>query len=79
MEKRKVKEKDERQEIYILTEKRQKIVADLRLLCLHIKMEYQKITNVLGTRFNNVTRFITKKWVEVHDQLGNDGYNPSSK
>ena len=39
-------------------------------------MEYQKITNLLSTTSENVPRFITKKWVEVHDQLGeaNDRY-----
>ena len=31
-------------------------------------MEYQKITNLLGTTPNEMPRFITKKWVEVHDQ-----------
>ena len=31
-------------------------------------MEYQKITNLLGTTLDEVPRFITKKWVEVHDQ-----------
>ena len=34
-------------------------------------MEYQIITNVLGTATDKVPRFITKKWIEVHDQLGN--------
>ena len=42
-------------------------------------MEYQKITNLLGIMPNKVPRFITKKWVEVHDQSGSaeDGYKPS--
>ena len=42
-------------------------------------MEYQKITNLLGTTPNEMPRFITKKWVEVHDQSGdaNDRYKPS--
>ena len=42
-------------------------------------MEYQKITNLLGTTPNEMSRFITKKWVEVHDQLGeaNDRYKPN--
>ena len=31
-------------------------------------MEYQKITNLLGTTLDEVLRFITKKWVEVHDK-----------
>ena len=34
-------------------------------------MEYQKIINLLGTKHDEVPRFITKKWIEVHDQLGN--------
>ena len=33
-------------------------------------MECQKITNFLGTTIDEVPRFITKKWVEVHDQSG---------
>ena len=28
-------------------------------------MEYQKITNLLDTTFDNVSRFITKKWIEL--------------
>ena len=35
-----------------------------------MKMEYQKTTNLLGTMLDKVPRFITKKWVEVHDQPG---------
>ena len=31
-------------------------------------MEYQKITNLLGTTIDEVPRFNTKKWVEVDDQ-----------
>ena len=31
-------------------------------------MEYQKIGNVLDTVSNTVSKFVTKKWVEVHDQ-----------
>ena len=44
-------------------------------------MEYQKITNLLGTTPNKVPRFITKNWIEVHDQLGNaeDRYKPSKQ
>ena len=33
-------------------------------------MEYQKITNLLGTTIDEILRFITKKWVKVHDQSG---------
>ena len=41
-------------------------------------MEYQKITNLLGTTSDEVSRFITKKWIEVHDQSGSaeDRYKP---
>ena len=68
---------DERQEIYIPPEKRQQIIDDLRLFRYHIKMEYQKITNLLDTTSDNIPRFITKKWVEVHDQSvrAEDRYN----
>ena len=47
----------------------------------HIKKEYQKITNFLDATFDNVPRFITKKWVEVHDQSGSaeDRYKPSKQ
>ena len=30
-------------------------------------MEYQKITNLLDNIPEKVPRFITKKWIEVHD------------
>ena len=41
-------------------------------------MEYQKVTNLLDTTFDNVPRFITKKWIEIHDKPGNaeDRYKP---
>ena len=44
-------------------------------------MEYQKFTNFLDTTSDNVPRFITKKWVEVHDQSGSaeDRYKPSKQ
>ena len=44
-------------------------------------MEYQKITNLLDTTFDNVPRFITKKWIDVHDQSGSaeDRYKPSKQ
>ena len=37
-------------------------------------MEYQKITNLLGYIPSKVPRFITKNWIEVHDQSG-ETYN----
>ena len=33
-------------------------------------MEYQKITNLFGNIPDKVPRFITKKWIENHDQSG---------
>ena len=44
-------------------------------------MEYQKITNLLGTTIDEIPRFITKKWVEVHDHSGsaNDRYKPKKQ
>ena len=72
---------DERQEIYIPLEKRQQIIGGLRLLRHHVKVEYQKITNLLDTTSDNVLRFITKKWLEVHDQSGSaeDRNKPSKQ
>ena len=44
-------------------------------------MEYQKITNLLATTLDEIHRFITKKWVKVHDQSGNadDRYKPTKQ
>ena len=44
-------------------------------------MEYQKITNLLDNIFDKVPRFITKKWIEVHDQAANaeNRYNPKKQ
>ena len=44
-------------------------------------MEYQKITNLLGTTIDEIPRFTTKKWVEVYDQSGNadDRYKPNKQ
>ena len=44
-------------------------------------MEYQKIINLLDTISDNVPRFITKKWIEVHDQSGSaeDRQKPSKQ
>ena len=41
-------------------------------------MEQQKIENLLDTKSDNVPRFITKKWVEVHDQSGSAEYRYKS-
>ena len=37
-------------------------------------MEYQKITNLLDNIPDKVPRFITKTWIQVHDQSG-ETYN----
>ena len=34
-------------------------------------MEYQKITNLLGTTPDEVLRFVSKNLIEVHHQSGN--------
>ena len=41
-------------------------------------MEYQKFTNLLGNIPDKVPRFITKKWIEVHDQPG-ETYNTNKQ
>ena len=62
-------------------EKRQQTIDDLKLLRLQIIMEYQKITNLFGETPEEVPRFITRKWIEVHDQSGkgNNRYLPSKQ
>ena len=44
-------------------------------------MEYKKIKNLLDATSDNVPRFITKKWVEVHDQSSSaeEKYKPSKQ
>ena len=44
-------------------------------------MEYQNITILLGSTSDKVPRFITKKWIEVHDQSGTakNRYNPNKQ
>ena len=46
-----------------------------------MKMEYKKIKNLLDATSDNVPRFITKKWVEVHDQSSSaeEKYKPSKQ
>ena len=41
-------------------------------------MEYQRITNLLSNIPDKVPRFITKKWIEVHDQSG-EAYNTNKQ
>ena len=44
-------------------------------------MEYQNITNLLGNIPDKIARFITKKWIKVHDQSGTaeNRYKPSKQ
>ena len=44
-------------------------------------MEHQRITNLLGTTPDELPRFITRKWIKVNDQSGNDDdeYKPSKQ
>ena len=44
-------------------------------------MEYQKITILLDTTIDEIPRFITKKWLKVHDQSGSasDRYKPNKQ
>ena len=39
-----------------------------------IKMEYQKITNLLDTTSDNVSWVITEKLIEIHNQSGSAEY-----
>ena len=41
-------------------------------------MEYQKITNLSSNIPDKIPRFITKKWIEIHDQSGGT-YNTSKQ
>ena len=41
-------------------------------------MEYQKIKILLDNIPDKVPRFITKKWIEVHDQSG-ETYNTNKQ
>ena len=41
-------------------------------------MEYQRIKNLVDNIPDKVPRFITKKWIEVHDQSG-ETYNTNKK
>ena len=45
-----------------------------------VLMEFQKIVNFLDTTSHDedLTRFVTKKWIEVYDQSG-ENYNVNKK
>ena len=59
----------------------QGIIDALSFLRYSIKMEYLKTMSLLDNISDNVPKFITKKWIEVHDQSGNenDRYKPSKQ
>ena len=44
-------------------------------------MEYHKITNSLDNISDKVPKFVTKKWIKVHDQSGDteNRYKPSKQ
>ena len=73
-EKNKRRKKKKPEEIYILPEKRQRIIDELRsflkMWYYCIKMEFQKITNFIDINFDNedLPKYVTKKWIEVYDQ-----------
>ena len=69
--KRKEDKTNEIGEIYIPPEKDSKLLMTQDCLRHIIKMEYQKITNLLRNVPDKVPKFITKKWTEVYDQSGN--------
>ena len=71
-------ETNKRQEIYIPPEKRQQKYWWLKIVLTLYK---NGIRSLLDTTSDNVPRFITKKWIEVHDQAGSadDRYKPSKK
>ena len=41
-------------------------------------MEYRKITNLLSNIPDEVPRFITEKWIEIHNQSGGE-YNTNKQ
>ena len=59
----------------------QEIIDALSFLRYSIKMGYLKTMSLLGNISDKVPKFITKKWIEVHDQSGNenDRYKPSKQ
>ena len=74
-----IEKKDETNEVE--EKKDNKLLMTLNCFRNNIKMEYQKITNLLGNTSDKVPSFITKKWIEVHDQSGNaeNRYNPNKQ
>ena len=61
----------EDKEIKYQQKKGEHIIDDLRLFQHHIKMKNQNITNLLDTKSDSLSRFITKKGIVVYDQFRN--------
>ena len=59
---------------YISPEEREQIIDELRLiikltiLCNNIKMDYQKIVNLLESTSDNISKFRTRNWIEINDE-----------
>ena len=53
----------------------------MRLFQASYKNGIPKFTNLLGTTVGEISRFITKNWVEVHHQSGSadDRYKPNTQ
>ena len=48
------------------------------IVCLqHIKMEYQKIANLLDNAFNQPSKFRTRNWIEINDESRGTNINES--
>ena len=78
--KRKTKERKNKKYTYH-QKKDSKLLMTRDCFKYHIKMEYQKITKLLGKTIDEVPRFITKKWAKVFDRSGSpdDRYKPNKQ
>ena len=81
MVKQRVKKRKSRTRNIHTTRKKSKLLMTWDCFKHHIKMESQKITNLLGTTTDEIPRFITKKWMKVYDQSGgaDDKYKPNKQ
>ena len=53
--------------------KKQQIINELGLVII---MEYQKITNLLDSASNQPSKFRTRNWVEINDDI-RGAYSPN--
>ena len=77
---------EEKNDIFIPPEKRAQILKDLKLfstnLCTKYKMEYEKIHNLVNggeTMPDLVSKFTSKKLVEVHNPTPNNQYSENKE